>query len=432
VKKIHHLAFVSLLITLLSGCGLHEELPSVEVESTETANNVVVQELQGDVGMAIRIVAGADEQSSSVSVYGRLQHVITDSERAAFGIQDAPLKDAIGRYFGRNPTDAYVRSFTPWGDLYTTYRWPEVKTVLTPIGAQILEISSEPVVVARNIFRNNYNYEATFNTSITDTVTDSSESHWSSTQGFEFSQMFQYEVGFLGTGGGGETTLAYSRQFGKGGAEIRSYSIGTTNGVTVSVPPNWGVQSLLTASRGKMKVRIKYAAHLEGCTAVNYYPRYQDHHFWCLDIDNVMWASGISNYVEFTEDIEIGFFSNADVELQRYVDLAWSNAGRVAGKSYCTPMSEPSDPHTWSDNFLCSSINHGLVWSNDGPIDGMRCTLINEPSDPDTWSDNYLCVPSASQLTLSWSFLGPIYGKECIQIVEPADPHTWSDNYLCY
>jgi hypothetical protein len=115
-----------------------------------------------------------------------------------------------------------------------------------------------------------------------------------------------------------------------------------------------------------------------------------------------------------------------------YVDLAWSSAGPVGGKSYCTQINEAADPHAWGDNFLCSSVNHGLVWSSAGPVAGMRCTLIDEPADPYTWSDNYLCVPPSSPLTLSWSYGGPIPGKDCIQLGEAADPHTWSDNYLCY
>ncbi len=114
------------------------------------------------------------------------------------------------------------------------------------------------------------------------------------------------------------------------------------------------------------------------------------------------------------------------------VDLNWSHAGPVAGKTYCTSMNEPADPYTWGDNYLCSSLNHGIVWNNAGPVAGMRCTNINEPADPHAWADNYLCVPPTSTLTFEWSYGGPIYGRTCIQVNEPADPHAWADNYLCY
>ena len=72
-----------------------------------------------------------------------------------------------------------------------------------------------------------------------------------------------------------------------------------------------------------------------------------------------------------------------------------------------------------------------MKWSSAGQISGMKCIQIKEPSDPNTWTDNYLCLPSDSPLNLQWSHAGPIAGKACIQWSEPSDPHTWNDNYLC-
>ncbi len=100
----------------------------------------------------------------------------------------------------------------------------------------------------------------------------------------------------------------------------------------------------------------------------------------------------------------------------------------------CVQIKEPSDPHTWRDNYFCSSGHKkdpGMRWSYHGPIRGMKCTQIREPSDPNTWADNYLCLPSNSPLNLQWSYHGPIRGKACIRWIEPSDPHTWRDNYLC-
>lgn len=113
-------------------------------------------------------------------------------------------------------------------------------------------------------------------------------------------------------------------------------------------------------------------------------------------------------------------------------DLRWSIAGALDGKQHCTPITEPADPHTWNDNYLCSNVDYGLVWSNENAVAGMRCTPITEPSDPHTWHDNYLCVPQSSPLNFSWSNADPISGKNCIQLAEPSDPDTWDDNYLCY
>jgi len=84
-----------------------------------------------------------------------------------------------------------------------------------------------------------------------------------------------------------------------------------------------------------MKVRITYKAHLIGSTAINYNPTYKGHHFWSLDLPSVMNSAGINNSLTFTEDIEIGYFANAEVELK-------NNSGQVvsAVKAVAAPMEE--------------------------------------------------------------------------------------------
>jgi hypothetical protein len=82
-----------------------------------------------------------------------------------------------------------------------------------------------------------------------------------------------------------------------------------------------------------MKVRIVYKAYLTGSTAVNYNPTYKDHHFWGLNIGSVMSAANLPNIEEFTEDIEIGYYSNAQIELRDpagQVKAMFSMADRAA------------------------------------------------------------------------------------------------------
>jgi len=140
------------------------------------------------------------------------------------------------------------------------------------------------------------------------------------------------------------------------------------------------------------------------------------------------------------ELIPDGFKVCAAAPLPQYVtpffpDLTftWSSAGPVPNQ-LCTQISEPSDPDTWSDNYLCSNAPHELQWSYAGSVPNLRCTTVNEPAEPVThaWGDNNLCVPTYSPFQLQWSYAGPVSGKACIRFLETADPHTWSDNYLCY
>ena len=109
--------------------------------------------------------------------------------------------------------------------------------------------------------------------------------------------------------------------------------------------------------------------------------------------------------------------------------LRWSWAKWIPGM-FCTKIDEPSDPHGWDDNFLCSTHDLGLRWSSQGPINGMVCTRFEEVSDPDGWSDNYLCAPR--DYGFRWSNWNALEGMECLQITEPSDPHTWTDNFLCW
>jgi len=127
-----------------------------------------------------------------------------------------------------------------------------------------------------------------------------------------------------------------------------------------------------------------------------------------------------------------GRLSATDIETVRSLygpsrpyHLRWSSAGPIGGMS-CVQLSEPADPHTWDDNFLCSEEESPRLWSSAGRS-GLRCTHLSEPSDPHSWENNHLC----HDVDLQWSFAGPIDGMSCVQFREDADPHTWNDNYLC-
>ncbi|GBE74604.1 MAG: follicular epithelium yolk protein subunit [Microcystis aeruginosa L211-07] len=268
------------------------------------------------MGISISIVAGQDKSASSVNASGSVQHVITDEERTTFSLGDKQLKDAVNAYFGKSPNDAYLHSPTPWNDLYKTYGWPQVQMVLVVQSAEILGITSEPVIVKTQEFSNNSSKKGIFNVGISDQVNDTVSSNWSTGGTLHVEQMIKYEIGFLGTGGGGETTLSYEQSWGIGGQKSKEVQVGSTSGVSVELEPGETIVAELSASRGVMKVRVRYNAYLIGSTAVNYNPTYKDHHFWSLGIGGVMSAAGISNSVQSTEDIEIGYYSNSKIELK--------------------------------------------------------------------------------------------------------------------
>lgn len=285
------------------------------------------------MGIEISIRAGLDAATSSVNASGSVQHIITDKERTTFGIQDGDLKNAVGKYFGKNPNDAYLHSPTPWNDLYKTYGWEQVQTVLVVKSATITGITSEPVMIATRNFTNNSSKRATFDAAISDQVTNTTESNWSQTDTIEVGQKFTYNVSFLGAGGGGETSMSYSHAWGQGGSESQSITVGSQSGVHIDLDPGESVEAQLTASRGVMKVRIVFQAHLIGSTAINYNPTFKDHHFWALGINGVMQAGGLIATRDYTEDMEIGYYSNSKIVLKDAADkmvAAFSAADKPA------------------------------------------------------------------------------------------------------
>ena len=114
-------------------------------------------------------------------------------------------------------------------------------------------------------------------------------------------------------------------------------------------------------------------------------------------------------------------------------ELTWSFAGPIDGK-FCVQWNEPSDPHNWDDNYLCSERDLKFQWSFRGAITGrgLNCTQVKEAADPHTWHDNFFCWPRNLGIEFRFSSSGRLYGYRCVAIIEPSDPHTWYDNYLCH
>jgi len=268
-------------------------------------------------GIIVKLKAGQTASSSSVSVTGSLQHVVTDQESQDFGVakDSASLKNAVGKYFGKNPDNAYLKSPTPWDDLYRTYNWPQVITFLGVESYQILSVTSMPSVVSTQTFTNDSSHTASFDCAISTEVNDTVSFTDSSSTTVGFAQKVSYEFEFPGGKVGGETSFSLDHTVGHSETVSRSFTIGVKSGVTVPLAPHQSVVANLTANIGTMKARVVYKANLQNVCAVNYGDKYKGHHFYALDIGGVMNAGGLNNNRTVTEDITIGFFSNSQIVL---------------------------------------------------------------------------------------------------------------------
>ena len=270
------------------------------------------------MGISVSIIAGSTAETSSIQASGSIVHTITESEQKIFGLSDSGLKSAVNSYFGKSPNDAYLHSPTPWGDLYKTYGWPQVQTRLDVISAKVIKITSEPVGLASREFTNNGLVPARFSADLSDSVTETTETSWSKTYGFEVGQTISYGVEFSGVNIGGETSMSYSEDFGVGGSESQEVSVSATSGVSFELQPKQSATVNLSASRGTLQVQITYKVSLTGDTAVNYNPTYKGHHFWALPINSVMEAASLQTSYEITETIDVGYYANGKITVEMH------------------------------------------------------------------------------------------------------------------
>lgn len=268
------------------------------------------------MAISIAINAGQSAATSSVIATGTIRQVITGTERGLFNINDASLKAAVLSYFGRSPNDAYVCSPTPWGDLYKTYGWQQVQTTLSVTGARIVSETSSPTTLNTNTFTNKSSVPAEFNCGVTQEVSVTAESNWSSSSAVGINQSISYGIQFLGAGAQGETSLSFTQTWEQGGSESETVTLGSSAGVTVTLQPGQTVEAILSASKGVLTVEVDYQLTLSGDTAVNYNPTWKDHHFWALDINAVMAKAGLPVNITTRETITIDYFTNTHITVQ--------------------------------------------------------------------------------------------------------------------
>lgn len=277
----------------------------------------------------IKIEASDNEAERSVDVSGTNVDIISDTERNTFQLSDNNLKNAIRAYFGKRPDDAYVRSPTPWGDLYSSYNWPQVSRSLTPQRARILEVSSQPTIVLTQVFKNNSTKTATFKAMIQQQVQNTVSSTWSKGGELTIGQEINYGFDIKVASVTGKTSFSYTSKWGSSVTKTEAVTVGSESGVQITLEPNQSVTAELYATRGSMKIQVDYEATLSGNTAVNYGSTYKGHHFWSLDINAVLSAGGLSRSAQSSEVISLGYYSDSRVVIRD---------SRTADVLYTMPM----------------------------------------------------------------------------------------------
>ncbi|XP_045532737.1 uncharacterized protein LOC123720242 [Pieris brassicae] len=98
---------------------------------------------------------GGSYEEINVTVSGENVDIISDMERRIFKLTEERLKDAVSVQFGQPPDDVFLKSPTPWGDLYTEYGWKEVTITAKPISSVVVSKEFRNQTVVKQKYINN-------------------------------------------------------------------------------------------------------------------------------------------------------------------------------------------------------------------------------------------------------------------------------------
>lgn len=268
------------------------------------------------MGIVISISAGKDAGVSVVTATGSIEHIVSDAERKSFKLGGEALRNAAGKYFDKKPTNAYLKSPTPWGDLYKTYKWEQVKTVIRPVRQEIITLNANPTILKKSKLENNTKDTVTqHSVSISESVTNEASFSWQ--VGGDLTVGSEIEVGadFAGIGAKAKASISYTAKWGVSDTVKKAVTVGSETSVAISLNPGQKVVATLGASRGELVARITYEASLTGHLAVNYDPSYRGHHFHARDIATVMEAAGIENKITWVQEIKLDYYSDSTVSV---------------------------------------------------------------------------------------------------------------------
>ncbi|KAJ8707943.1 hypothetical protein PYW08_010309 [Mythimna loreyi] len=268
--------------------------------------------------IGIKITTGETEAESSIEYSGENVEIISDKERQTWKIGNEGLKNACEKLSGSRPGDVFVRSPTPWNDVYHRFNWEQVKRILKPVRSRVLGIHTKPVIVASRTFKNNNlrtGAKVKYNAAISHVIEETISNTWSVGGELTVGQEITYSVN-IGVGNvGGTTSLSYAANWGNDTSKAKAVTLGTTTSVEVELNPGQAAVATLSATHGTLEMEVDYEAELSGSVFANYPNKLNGHHFWAFNVNDVLRAAGLPTTVKSTEKISVGFYTSATVEI---------------------------------------------------------------------------------------------------------------------
>jgi hypothetical protein len=258
------------------------------------------------MGFSISILVGSSAENSTVQVSGDEWHVITDTEKATFGLTSEAIVASLTKDGAQGVTAGYSTEPTP-GHLFDCSLWkpgqcpPQTQVHLTAVSGRIVGFSSKPEIVATKHFQNDSEATGTFSGGVQDDVTNTVTNSWSQANKITATATVGFNIGVVS----GSASLSFEHDWNWGGSESKATHVGTSDNVSVVLAPHQAVDAELQCSRGQLTAEVTYVANLGG------------------DVVGAIGSGGISQYasaiapqtVTITQTIVVDIFTSETVRL---------------------------------------------------------------------------------------------------------------------
>ncbi|XP_032524461.2 uncharacterized protein LOC116775642 [Danaus plexippus] len=269
----------------------------------------------GAAKITIDLEAGDDISDFIINYSGYEENIITDKFISLFNIERNNLRLAVKSFYGTLPRDVFLKSPTPWGDLYKTYNWEEIKTILRVSGVRIKRNSFKKTVVLSHDFENPSNLTIKVNAGLSQSVENTISTTWSQSKEFSVAQEFEYDFSVIFAKISGTTEISFTSTYGKSEERSESVTIGSTSAVEIELKPGQSATAVLTAKKSELEIEVTYVATLRGNVAVNFRKSYKGHHFYGPSVIAVLKSAGLETEIMTYETIKLGTFMEASLKV---------------------------------------------------------------------------------------------------------------------
>ncbi|CAG4974905.1 unnamed protein product [Colias eurytheme] len=258
--------------------------------------------------ISIDIETGTNADDVRVNYTGYDIHIITDPEITLFRINQKQLKEAVRRFYKVRPQNVYLKSPTPWNDLYKTNNWEQVKRILTVKSATLKENTKQTTIVLSQDFENLSNVTIKVNTALSQSVENTISTTWSTSNELTVSQEFDYDINVVFGKVAGTTAFSWTSTWGKDEEKSETQTIGATSSIETELKPGQSATAVLSGSKRELEVEIVYSATLRGNVAINFKKPFKSHHFYGPSINSVLDKAGLPTEFNVVENIKVGVF----------------------------------------------------------------------------------------------------------------------------